>query len=250
MPRILTALILREMTTTYGRSAGGYAWAILDPVLGIVLLSVIFSMFLAKPGLGSNFPLFYATGFLPFAMFSDLTNKVASSIRYSRPFLAYPSVTFIDAILARIILNTLTHMTVITIVIGGIFVLYRMPIVVNLAEFFEGMLMIVAISVGVGTLNCYLLTTFPVWERVWQIITRPLFLASGVFFLYDKMPYEAQHILWFNPILHCIAQLRRGVYPVYDAEFVSPFYVFGISIVLLLFGLLLLERNHRDMLER
>ena len=38
MGRTVVALMLREMATTYGRSAGGYAWAILDPVLGVTLL--------------------------------------------------------------------------------------------------------------------------------------------------------------------------------------------------------------------
>ena len=28
--RVLFALIMREMTTRFGRSAGGYAWALLD----------------------------------------------------------------------------------------------------------------------------------------------------------------------------------------------------------------------------
>ena len=50
MPRIVMALMLREMATTYGRSAGGYLWAILEPILGIALLSVIFSLALARPG--------------------------------------------------------------------------------------------------------------------------------------------------------------------------------------------------------
>ena len=77
MARTVVALILREMATTYGRSAGGYIWAILEPVLGVALLSAVFSMALQHPGLGTNFPLFYATGFLPFAMFNDVANKVA-----------------------------------------------------------------------------------------------------------------------------------------------------------------------------
>ena len=49
MGRTVLALMLREMATTYGRSAGGYLWAILDPVLGIALLSVLFSLALRHP---------------------------------------------------------------------------------------------------------------------------------------------------------------------------------------------------------
>ena len=152
--------------------------------------------------------------------------------------------------LARIILNALTHATVMVIIIGGIFVIYQLPVVINLGEICEALLMITALAVGIGTLNCYLMMTFPVWERAWQILTRPLFLASGVFFLYDMMPMPAQNVLWYNPVLHCITQLRRGVYPTYQASFVSAEYVFVLSAVLTLFGLLLLSRIYRDMLER
>lgn len=127
MGRTVVALMLREIATTYGRSAGGYIWALLEPILqAVALLSIIFSMAFREPSLGTNFPLFYATGFLPFTMFNDITNKVAASVRYSRPFLAYPSVTFMDAMVARVILNALTHTTVIGIVLAGIYIAFQL----------------------------------------------------------------------------------------------------------------------------
>ena len=38
------ALMLREMSATYGRSSLGYLWAILEPVAGIFLLTFVFSL--------------------------------------------------------------------------------------------------------------------------------------------------------------------------------------------------------------
>lgn len=250
MPRTVVALMLREMATSYGRSAGGYVWAVLEPVLGVALLSVLFSMALRSPGLGSNFPLFYATGYLPFAMFTDLANKTAASIRFSRPFLAYPSVTFLDALLARVVLNALTHVAVIAIVIGGIFLAYQLPGPVDMAGVFEALLLVALLGTGVGTLNCYLMNAFPVWERVWHILTRPLFLISGVIFLYDMMPVRAQDLLWYNPLIHCTGLMRRGFYATYEASYISQAYVVAIALVFLLAGLALLERNHQKLLER
>ena len=250
MARTVVALILREMATTYGRSAGGYVWAILEPVLGVALLAAVFSMALQHPGLGTNFPLFYATGFLPFTMFNDIANKVASSIRFSRPFLAYPSVTFIDAMIARMLLNTLTHVAIIGVVLTGIFVFYSLPVTIDLSSVFEALVMTAMLAIGVGTLNCYLTTAFPIWERIWNILTRPLFLMSGIFFLYGMMPHKAQDILWYNPLIHCIGMMRRGLYPTYAGEYISPGYVIGISLILFLTGLILLERSHRNLLER
>lgn len=250
MGRIVVALMLREMATTYGKSAGGYIWAVIEPVMGIVVLSLIFGMMLNSPALGSNFPLFYASGFLPFTMFTSTANKIALSIRFSRPFLAYPSVTFIDTMIARALLNTLTSVAVIAIVITGIFVIYQIPPVLHMADIFESLVLIALLGFGVGTMNCYLMTAFPVWERTWQIITRPLFLISGTFFLYDYMPTAIQNILWYNPLLHCIGLMRRGIYPTYEASYASQGYVIGVSVVLLVFGLLLLKRYHRVLLER
>ncbi|MDF3856605.1 ABC transporter permease [Paracoccus sp. P2] len=250
MPRTVVALMLREMATSYGRSAGGYVWAVLEPVLGVALLSVLFSMALRSPGLGSNFPLFYATGYLPFAMFTDLANKTAASIRFSRPLLAYPSVTFLDALLARVVLNALTHVAVIAIVIGGIFLAYQLPGPVDMPSVFEALLLVALLGTGVGVLNCYLMNAFPVWERVWHILTRPLFLISGVIFLYDMMPVQAQNLLWYNPLIHCTGLMRRGFYPTYEAGYLSQAYVVALALALMLAGLALLERNHRKLLER
>ena len=67
--RTILALILREMSTTYGRSAGGYIWAVLEPAAGIALLAFAFSLALRAPSLGTNFALFYATGYLPFMLY-------------------------------------------------------------------------------------------------------------------------------------------------------------------------------------
>ena len=91
--RAVMALILREMATSYGRSPGGYAWAVLEPLAGIAPLTVVLSVAFHAPPLGSSFALFYATGLVPFLFYNEISTKVAQSINFSRPLLAYPSVT-------------------------------------------------------------------------------------------------------------------------------------------------------------
>lgn len=250
MARIVVALMLREISTTYGRSAGGYLWAVLDPVLGIGLLTFVFSMMTRAPAIGTNFALFYASGFLPFAMFNDLSGKIARSIQFSRPLLAYPSVTFVDTLLARTILNTLTHCCVFMVIMAGIVFIYQLPVNFHAGYILESLAVTAAFALGVGTVNCYLMITFPIYERVWSILTRPLFLISAVFFLIDMLPSKVAAILWWNPLVHCVGLMRRGIYPTYEAAYVSVSYVMTVSVILLFFGMLLLLRNFRDLAER
>lgn len=107
--RAVMALILREISTTYGRSPGGYVWAVLEPAADIALLTAIFSIGFRHPPLGTNFSFFYAGGMLPFLMFVDISGKIGQTIQFSRTLLNYPRVTFVDAILDRLISNSLTH---------------------------------------------------------------------------------------------------------------------------------------------
>lgn len=251
MTRTVAALILREISTTYGRSAGGYLWAFADPILGITLLTVIFQHALGNtnPVLGSSFPLFYASGYLPFQMYHDLGNKTALSLRFSKPLLAYPTVTFVDAILARLILNGLVHVIVLIVVMGGIAVIQRISLVADVAVVARALALIMLLGVGIGTLNCFLMMRFPVWERAWSIISRPVFLMSGIFFTYDLMPTMVQNVLWWNPVIHVVGLMRRGIYGVYRADYVSESYVLTVGLLTLVMGLLLLWRRYRDLLE-
>lgn len=240
--RTVSALILREMSTTYGRSVLGYAWAILEPVAAVALLSIIFSVAFSSPPLGSNFPLFYATGYLVFVTYMSVGNKLAVAVRFSRPLLEFPSVTYIDAILARFILNMLTQVMVFYIVMTGIISIFELRLIYNPEAIALSFAMTAAFTLGIGTLNCFLFMAFPGYEQIWSILNRPLFIVSGLLFLYESVPIFWRDFMWYNPIVHMVSEMRAGFYGTYEASFVSPAYVFGISLVCFVSGLLLMRR--------
>lgn len=247
--RTITALILREMGSTYGRSPGGYVWALLEPIGAILLLSVGFSLIIRMPSLGTSFLLFYATGYLPFSMFQSVSQKVANALRYSRSLLAYPRVTWADAVIARFTLTVLTQLTVFVVLVTGILAFADTRAVLTPSAILTGLSMAAGLGLAAGLMNCLLFGLFPVWQQIWTILTRPLFLASGVFFLYDDMPQLARDILWWNPLLHATGEVRRGFYPTYDAAYVSGAYVFALSLGFIALGLMLLRRYHKRVIE-
>ncbi len=247
--RTVTALILREMVTTYGRNPGGYAWAVMEPAMGTVLISFIFSLGFKNPALGSHFGLFFATGILPFTMWNALTNKIGSSINYSKSLLVYPSVTFLDAIMARFILNALTELMVSYVVLSFIIVVLDVSVSIRFDRIALGYTMGMALGLGFGMINCFIFSMVPVWQPVWSIITRPLFFVSGILLLFDNMPQPYRDWLWWNPLVHVVGAVRSGFYARYDAEYVSPTYVFTLSALLIVAGLLFLRRYHSDILH-
>lgn len=247
--RTILALILREMSATYGQSPGGYVWAILQPIGFIVILSIGFSLLVRSPSLGTSFLLFYATGFLPFDLYSTLTGKVQGALKYSRPLLAYPRVTWLDTILARFTLNVLTYLTVSCIVITSILIFVNNKSVLDMQNIMLGFSMAAALGLGAGIMNCLLVGLYPVWAIIWAVLSRPMFLASGVLFIYEDVPGAAQTVLWWNPVMHATGLMRKGFYSTYNGSYISVQYGFGIAMLLIAVGLFFMRSHHQRVLD-
>jgi capsular polysaccharide transport system permease protein len=248
-PRTIIALVIREMATTYGKSPGGYFWAVAEPVAAIAILSVAFQLVLRSPSLGTNFPLFFATGYLPFSLAVDISNKAAKSIKFSKSLLFYPAVTLLDAIWARIILSVLTNISISVIVLIGIHLVFDLHSSIRPMAVVVSVGMAICLGFGIGVLNCYLINALPIWDRVWGIATRPLFLASCILILFETLPSSAQSILWYNPFAHVVGMMRVGFFATYDAAYVSPAYVFGVAMTCAAIGLLLLKRHATELIH-
>lgn len=243
------ALVLREMSSTYGRSPGGYVWAIVEPVVAIGLMSIVFSYAFRSPALGVSFPLFYASGYFPFTSYTSLSNKVGQAIKYNKNLLAYPNVTYVDAIVARTTLNSLTNILVFALFLIGLSVFTGLQINIDYLQLANAFAMVIALGTGIGVLNCYLMSRFPIWVTLWAVLNRPMFILTGIFFLIDEISEPFRGYLMWNPVAHIVMETRKAIYPTYDAVYASPLYVYTFSIVTFFFGFLLLNKHHRYLLD-
>ncbi len=238
------------MSTRYGSTPGGYIWAVLEPLGAIMILSIGFSLLLRAPSLGNSFLLFYASGYLVLSLYQNVSTSIARALLFSKPLLVYPSVSWLDAIFARFLLNSLTNALVAYLLLTLIIMLIETRIILDAGPMVIAMGVTAFVGLAVGTLNCALFGLFPAWETVWSIATRPLFLASGIFYIYEDLPTLAQDILWWNPLLHLTGLMRAGLYPSYRPDYLNLTYVLSTAVIILCLGLLLLRRHHKTILNR
>ena len=247
--RAILALMLREMSSTYGRSPGGYLWAIVEPVAGIAILTYASSLMFSNPPIGRSFELFYATGMLPFLMFTMIANRVGTSLLFSRPLLVYPAVTFADALLARFFVNLLTEVLIFVVVMAGLMAIYETGAQVNPISVAQSLGLTAVFALAVGTANAYLFLRWHLWHVLWSVISRPLFLISGVFFMYNALPGPMQGVFYYNPLIHAIGLMRAGFYPNYIADYTDPAYVLLVSMALFAVAFFALQRHAKWLLH-
>lgn len=247
--RVLFALIVRESGTKFGRSYGGYLWAVAEPLGGILLLTFAFSLALRKPPLGTNFALFYATGVLPFLVYGNVSRSVAAAIATNRGLLRYPVVTALDTVFAKFVLDTLTMFVVAMLLFSGIILAYGVEVHFDPAAAALSFGLAALLGLGIGTMNCVLVGFFPTWQNFWSVLTRPLLIMSGLFYTFQSLPVQAQAVLWYNPLIHVVGLMRAGFYGTYEASYASPAYVLAIALSLFVVGAYLLRRHSSSLIE-
>ena len=248
--RVTAALMMREIASTDSRISLGFLWQIIEPVATITVMTLLFQMLTRNPPLGTNFPLFYVTGLLPFQVFQSVGNKVSSAVRFSRPLLEFPAVSVLDAIVARFVLNFVIECAIFVILVSLVIWTYQLRVTIDIPRAAESMVLAGFLALGIGTFNSVLFLAFPIYDVIWGVITRPLMLVSGVLFLIDAMPPTVKYWMLWNPVAHVVGLMRGAFYPGADISYVSPMYLIMISLITLSLGLVTLRRFFRDALDR
>jgi capsular polysaccharide transport system permease protein len=248
-PRTIIALMLREVGSSYGRSPGGYAWVVLRTLGIILMMSVIFSFVVRSPSLGNSFVLFYATGWLAFGFYGEIEGKTKRSLRQMGGLLAYPRVVWLDVVLARVCLATVTEIFTMILVMALIIGFTGAHVAISIPPILTALAMAGLLGIGVGLMDCIMSGLYQLWAILWGIITRPLMIASGVLYIYEDLPRFARDILWYNPLVHVTGLFRTGFYETYDAAYVSLPYVFGLGLTLTMLGLIFMRAWYKLVLE-
>jgi capsular polysaccharide transport system permease protein len=163
--------------------------------------------------------------------------------------LVYPSVSWIDAVAARFVLNTVTGLVVVGVALAGLALATGEVRIVAPGLVVLSLALAALLGLGLGVMNCLLVGLFPAWGQVWAIASRPLFLVAGVIFVMEDLPTRIQDALFLTPWIHVTGLFRAGLYAGYEASYVSVPLVLAWALVPLAAGLLFLRKHSHEILQ-
>lgn len=245
---VIGALILRDTHVRFGRTRLGYLWVLIEPIAHAVGLSLVHYALGRRSPLGGSMALFFMTGLLPFFLWSKVSSRLVSAFTSDRPLLNVPVVTHLDILVARALLEGATWLIVSTILVALLVAIGFGPWPSDLGSLCGAIGALFLLAVGVGMINATMSALLQSWHNVFGIVTRPLYLASGIFYLVDQVPATAQRFLVWNPLVHGIEWVRTSFYPGYAAATLDKSYLVQFAITAFVLGLAL-ERLARRKAE-
>lgn len=247
--RVVHALIVREMLTRFGRNRLGYLWAVLQPIVIAFMFVALFQAIGRTPPEGVPMISFALTGVLSFFMFMKAKGRVASAVRSNRSLLFFRQVTPFSIVLARFLLEFLTGVAVF-VVISLLSILIGYDVAPdNLLGLAAAILSLTVLGAGLGLILGSLSHVFPAIQNFQVVVSRILFLTSGIWFYANELPRPAREILLINPVFHGLELARDGYFPTYTAHYADLTYVLAWCFGLVFMGLVTERVLRRQAME-
>ena len=244
--RVISALLLREILTRYGRHNIGFLWLFIEPMMFSVGITILWSYTQLAKGV---MPVagFALTGYSSLILWRNTVNKMTGAATSNKGLLYHQQVKILDLVFARALLelgSVTTSLVILTLVFQQLG-LMEMP--VDPLKAVVGWLYLMWSIFGVGMLAAYLGAVSELFDRIWHVAMYLTLPFTGAFAMMSWLPPETQHILLWSPMVNAVELLREGYFGIGVNAVYSIQYMFEVNTALTLFGLLLVRKIRRGL---
>jgi capsular polysaccharide transport system permease protein len=224
--RVIHALLLRELTTRFGRGHLGFLWLFIEPLM---LASAIGGLhwFLERGRTGAApIFLFYVVGYAPYFAFRSIVNRAPTAFHANMTLMYHRQVRLLDVVLARNLLEASAVLCVLVLVIGSSAWLIDMtPHSVPTMVF--ALLLMFGLANGLSLLVAAGAARWEVVERLVHPLTYLSLPFSGAFFALHDLPPRLRDALLWNPQPNIHEMLRDGMFGAFMVTHYDLLYVIG-----------------------
>ena len=203
-------LVKKDIKLKYRSSVLGVFWTLLEPLLTMIVLTLVFSNLLGKGD--DKFPVYILCGRLLYSFFSNGTKVALKSVRKHGSMIGKVYVPKYMYPLSAVVSNYIMFI-ISLVVLAGVMIFEQVKITVYLLQAFIPMIIILIMTMGVGLI----LATFDVFfrdlEYLWTVFLMLIMYTCAIFYKVDNLKTAANEMIFkCNPLYSVISMFRDAVF--------------------------------------
>lgn len=249
---LLGELAKKNIKLKYRRSYLGIMWTLIEPLLVMIVLSVVFGPMLGRTGQdpafkGVPFPVYVLTGRLLYSFFSSSTNSAMRSIRANGgmikkvyvPKYMYP----LSGILSNFVIFVISLVVLVCVMVFFLATgSYKAPMNGYMLLSIVPLINLLMLAVGAGLVLATLCVFFRDIEYLWSVMLMLIMYCSAIFYFASRLGDTTRKVVKLNPLFGIIDNFRRSLFgQPFDMMLLA--YTFGVSVVLIGIGMFLFYRK-------
>ncbi len=226
---LLSQLVVKEIKLKYRRSYLGIVWTLIEPLLTMIVLTMVFSAFLGRDGVadGMPFPVYILAGRLLYSFFSGSTKGAMKSVRTSARMIKKVYIPKYMYPLSSILANFLTFLISLIVLVGVAIVMKVQPtwwMLGAIVPIFQLLLMCVGTGLMLATISVF----FRDLEYLWGVALMLIMYTCAIFYETTRLG-ERAWLLNINPVYAVIRNFRNCINGVgFDTPSIIYATVFGV----------------------
>ncbi len=229
---LLFILAWRDIKVRYKQTALGAAWAVLQPLLTMVVFSLLFGGIAKLPSEGIPYPIFTFTALLPWQLFAHAMTESGNSLVANQQLIT--KVYFPRLVIPLgAVLSGLVDFAIAFLVLLGMMLFYGVPLSLNVlalpAFLFLAVLTALTVGIWLSALNVEyrdVRYTIPFLTQFWMFLT-PIAYSSSL------IPEAWRWLYSLNPMTGVVEGFRWAMLG--RQGFSLPFFLVSVAVVLILF---------------
>ncbi len=245
--RVLHALMIRELTTRFGRENIGFLWMMVEPLLFAGLVSVIWRVIKGPEEHGMPIVAFIVSGYIPITLFRHGVGRSVMVFQANGALMYHRQIKILDFLLVRFFIEMLGGMMG-YVFIGTILVTVGLfPIPKDPGMFIAGWFLYAWVSFSICLVIAPLSEMSEVWEKFIPVTTYVMIPFSGLFTMSAWLtPSMRDYLLW-SPFVNGMELMRGGIWGEDIKVYYNIWNPLIFSTILTLFGLIMCRRVRRTL---
>ena len=253
---LLLELTRKNVNLKYRNSWLGIFWSFLQPLLNMIVMSVVFSGLFGRGNKNIIcYPVFLFTGRLIYEFFSTSTRQAMVSFRHNSAIIKKVYVPKYMYPLSSIF-STFVNLAMSLLCLVGVWIFFKLTGISNGHDleiswhallFFVPMILVLIFSTGVGLILSVLEVYFRDIEYIWQVVTRLLMYMVPILYPVESITTDwIVYVIKINPLYSYIEMFRDVVF--YGQLFNTNMLIYGTvsAVVSLLIGVIVFDRKSDD----
>ena len=237
---VIYALLLRELSSRFGKSRGGFVWVLVEPIAHLVVPIFIFGFIRQRLVPGVEYPVFLVYGFLPFLLFKAICLQIIDGVNAAHGLLSYRQVLLMDVFVAKAMAYAVIQAIVFPIVLTGLALLGYDVLPARPLELACILGVAALLAFGLGIVFAAAASLIPDMRPIIRVLFMPLYFVSGILFPVTRFPDDWVRLMSFNPVLHLVEMSRAMALEGFETmKYTNIAYPITLSLVATVIGLML-----------